>query len=158
VRWQLIDRFLFLKKGCRAEAVKAFRGTEDFFTGHFPGKALVPEPFFIEMIAQAGGVLYGLGLDFQKELILAKVEEARFFAQVAPPCEFTVEAEIEEEHEQGGWISGSVWLGERTVASCRLLLVKMDDLAGNGKKVVFNDGFLKYFDIENVVKRSGCPA
>ena len=140
MRWQLIDRFLFLKKGGPARAVKSFTGTEDIFTDHFPGKALVPEPFFIEMIAQTGGVLYGLGLDFQKELILAKVEEARFFTQVPPPCEFTVEAHIEEVHEQGGWISGSVCLRDRTVASCRLLLVLMDALSDDGKKIALVRG------------------
>jgi hypothetical protein len=42
------------------------------------------------------------------------------------------------------------------VAEARILLVTMDDLGKTegAKKVVFNDGFLKHYDIENVAKLS----
>ena len=52
----------------------------------------MPEPLFIEMIAQAGGVLFGLGVDFKKEVILAKIEGARFEKTVVPPCRLVIEA------------------------------------------------------------------
>ncbi len=87
MRWDLIEKFEVLKKGEVALAVKSFSGHEDFFAENFLGNPLVPEPLFVEMIAQAGGVLFGLTLDFQKEVILAKISEANFFGAVAAPVE-----------------------------------------------------------------------
>lgn len=162
MRWDLIEKFEVIKRRGGppgrpyARAVKDFTGTEDFFKENFPGKPLVPEPLFIEMVAQTGGVLYGLGFDFKKEVILAKIERARFERPVAPPCEFVIEAVIEEEREEGAWISGTVRLGREIVAEAKILLVTMDELENvqRTKKIVFNDGFLKHYDIENVAKVS----
>lgn len=155
VRWDLVEKFDVLKKGRFARARKAFTGAEDFFAEHFPGKPLVPEPFFIEMIAQTGGVLFGLGMDFQKEVILAKIENARFFKPVAPPCALIVEAGIEEAREEGAWISGVVSQGSEKVAQAKILLAAVDSLTGrkNGK-IVFNENFLKQYRIYEVARTS----
>lgn len=155
MRWDLIDRFEVLKKGRLARACKSFDGTEDFFAEHDPGRPRVPEPLMIEMIAQAGGVLFGLGIDFKKEVILAKIEGARFEEAVPPPCELWVEAKIEEQREEGAWISGTVTLSGRTLAATRLLLVTMDSLTDAGhSQIVFNDKFLKHYDVYRVAERS----
>ncbi len=154
MRWDLIDKFEILKKGETATAVKSFSGDEDFFTEHFPGNPLVPEPLFVEMIAQTGGVLFGLGLDFKKEVILAKILDANFFRPVKPPCHFLIETRIDDEREEGAWISGSVKLGNETIAEASVLFVTIASLGENKEKVVFNDGFLQHFDVYNVAKAS----
>ena len=154
MRWDLVDRFEVLKKGVYSRAVKAFDGSEDFFSEHEPGHPRVPEPLFIEMIAQAGGVLFGLGIDFKKEVILAKIEGARFERTVTPPCTLDIEARIEEEREEGAWISGEVKLGKERVATVRILLATMELAGPSGKSVVFNDHFLKHYDIRNIAKVS----
>ena len=154
MRWDLIEKFEILRKGEYAAAVKSFSGHEDFFSEHFPGDPLVPEPLFIEMIAQAGGVLFGLGIDFKKEVILAKIANARFFRAVRPPCQFLVEARIDDEREEGAWISGSVKMGDETVAEALVLLVTIDSLEANKKKIVFNNDFLEHFDVYNIAKAS----
>ncbi len=159
MRWELIDRFEVLKRGARSRAVKSFTGGEDFFSEHYPGRALVPEPLCIEMIAQAGGVLYGLGLDFEKEVILAKIIRATFGAPVAPPCRFVIEARIDEEREDAALVTGTVSVDgtTRPVAEASLLLVAiagLGDLAGDHRKIVFNERFLDHYDIWNVAKAS----
>lgn len=154
MRWDLIDKFEILKKGEYAKAFKDFSGEEDFFTEHFPGKPLVPEPLFIEMIAQTGGVLFGFGLDFKKEVILAKILNAEFFDAVKPPCRLVAEARIDEEREEGAWVSGEVKLGDKTVAKVSILLVTVDSLQETKTKIVFNDDFIEHFDIYNVAKAS----
>lgn len=155
MRWDLIDRFDVLKKGEYSRAEKSFTGKEDFFAEHHPGRPFVPEPLFIEMIAQTGGVLYGLGIGFKKEVILAKIEGASFLSAVQPPCRFSVEASIEEEREEGAWISGSVRQDGRLVASAKILLVAIDSLGEMPSgKVVFNDRFLAHYDIWNVAHQS----
>ncbi len=156
MRWDLIDKFDVLKKGEYARAEKSFTGNEDFFAEHYSGDPLVPEPLFVEMIAQTGGVLYGLGIEFKKEVILAKIESARFLVSVCPPCRFFVEASVDEEREEGAWVSGSVFLNDgKLVASAKILLVAIDSLGEIlPGKVVFNDRFLAHYDIWNVAKQS----
>ena len=153
MRWDLIDRFEVLKKGEYSRALKTFDGREDFFADHDPGRPRVPEPLYLEMIAQAGGVLFGLGIDFKKEVILAKIEGARFGKPVAPPCELFVEARIETEREEGAWIEGAVRLGSKCAAEARILLVAMDGLDGK-KKIVFNDEMISHYDVFAVAGRS----
>ena len=155
MRWDLVDKFEVLQKGRRACARKSFSGREDFFSEHHPGKPVMPEPFFIEMIAQTGGVVFGLGFDFKKEVILAKIESARFFTPVSPPCAFQIEALIEEEREEGAWISGTVNQKGAKVAQARILLVAVDSLSGHpGGRIVFSEHFLKQYQIYEIAKAS----
>ena len=155
MRWDLVDHFEVLKKGVYSRAIKTFQGDEDFFAEHEPGRPRVPEPLFIEMIAQAGGVLFGLGIDFRREVILAKIEASRFEKTVAPPCRLTIEARVEEQREEGAWISGSVKQGAERVAVARILLVAMESLTGSPDKiVVFNDHFLNHYEVYKIAKQS----
>ena len=155
MRWDLIEHFEVLKKGHYSRARKSFTGEEDFFKDHFPGRPLVPETLLVEMIAQAGGVLFGVGINFEKEVILAKISEARFLREVPPPCQLLVEATIEKEREEGAWISGTVNLGGDLVAEAKILLITIETLGEDRRKqIVFNENFLKHYDILNVVKMS----
>ncbi len=155
MRWDLVDRFEVLKKGVYSRAVKTFNGHEDFFDEHEPGFPRVPEPLFIEMVAQTGGVLLGLGISFKKDVILAKIEDTHFKKIVTPPCWLTIEAHIENEREEGAWISGEVKQGDELVALTRILLVTMDSLSGSPEKmVVFNEHFLDHYEIYKIAKQS----
>ena len=154
MRWNLIDKYEILKKGEYIRAFKNFSGQEDFFAENFPKNPLVPEPLFIEMIAQTSGVLFGFGLDFKKEVILAKIFSAEFFGAIKPPCRLEVEARIDDEREEGAWISGVVSLGGQIAAKASILLVTIDSLREERSKIVFSDDFLKYFDIYNIAKAS----
>ncbi len=153
MRWHLIDKFEVLKKGGFSRAVKTFTGEEDFFKEHFEGMPMVPETLFIEMVAQAGGVLLGLDQDFQKEVILAKIDHARFGPAVVPPCTLAIEALIEEQREEGAWITGRVLCRGTLAAQIKILLITLDALEG-GKNIVFNDNFLKHFRVYEIAKMS----
>lgn len=155
MRWELLDQFDVLKKNQIAKARKSFSGKEDFFKEHYLTKPFVPEALYIEMIAQAGGVLYGLGLDFEKEVILAKISGAKFHEWVTPPCELEIEGTVADEREEGAWIQGKVFLKKKLVAEAEILLVTMSsESLGFSKKIVFNEQFLKHYDILNIAKKS----
>lgn len=155
MRWDLIDRFEILKRGEHSRAVKSFTGEEDFFSEHYPGRPLVPEPLFLEMIAHAGGVLYGLQIDFKKEVILAKIEDVRFSGPVAPPCELVVDAVLDEAREEAAWVRGTVRARNEIVAAARIFLVTLEPLSATaGKRVVFNERLLSHYDVYNVAKKS----
>jgi 3-hydroxyacyl-[acyl-carrier-protein] dehydratase len=160
MRWDLIDKFEVLKKkksegdlASYARARKSFTGSEDFFNEHFPGNPVVPASLLIEMVAQAGGVLFGLGFHFKKEVILAKISDASFAQPVKPPCDFVVEAVLESERDEGAWVEGKVYWNKKRVAEVRLLLATVDSLEGAEKKqIVFNDTFLKHAHVYEAAK------
>ncbi|MEI8344702.1 MAG: beta-hydroxyacyl-ACP dehydratase [Candidatus Omnitrophota bacterium] len=154
MRWKLLDRFDVLKKHSHARAGVRLTGREDFFEDHFPGKSVVPQTLMLEMIAQTGGVLYGLDIDFEREVILVKIDGADFITQIEPPCELVVEAKIVEESESGARISGTVSCGARQAASAEILLAAVDSLGDGARKVVFSKRFMETYDVLNVAKRS----
>ncbi len=155
MRWHLVDKFEVLKKGSYARALKAYSGQEDFFAEHFPGNPRVPEPLFVEMIAQTGGVLFGLGLEFKKEVILVKISESKFYKAVTPPCKLEIEVELREESESGAVVRGEVWCEDEKVASAEILLMSIDSLdASQDKKIVFNEGFMEHYQVMEVAQAS----
>ena len=159
MRWEIIDTFEVLKIHRLSRARKYFSGKEDFFAEHFSEKPVVPEPLFIEMIAQTGGVLFGLGIDFKKEIILAKVQKAVFKRLVSPPCEFVIESEIHEEREEGALISGRVTQDGLEVASAKIILMTVEQgHLASSKSIVFNEKFMKHYDVRRVASLSETEA
>ena len=53
----LIDRVREVEAGSHIIALKNVSANEPFFTGHFPGKAVMPGVLVIEGLAQASGIL-----------------------------------------------------------------------------------------------------
>lgn len=158
MRWNLVDTFLTLKRHRYSRARKRLEGTEDFFEDHMPGYPMVPQTLMVEMIAQTGGVLYGVDIDFKKEVIFAKITEAEFPEVIQPPCDLDIEAEILEENESAVRLRGVVKANGRIAARAEIMLAAMESLDADataaGKKIVFNDNFLNHYEIREVAKRS----
>jgi len=77
----LIDKIVSCTPGETITAIKNVSVNEPFFTGHFPGKPIMPGVLIIESMAQAGGVLSHItvGDTEPKPLyVLVSVDEARF--------------------------------------------------------------------------------
>ncbi|MCG3177211.1 MAG: hypothetical protein MOGMAGMI_02179 [Candidatus Omnitrophica bacterium] len=154
MRWDLIGHFETLRPHELGVAEREFTGGEDFFAEHLPGAPRLPEPLLIELVAQTGGVLYGAGLDFSREVILAKVEATDFPSPVVPPCRLRVTARLEDEREEATWVTGEVTCEGRTVARVRLFLVTFERL-GQGSGIVFNERFMDRYKIRELLSAGG---
>ena len=53
----LIDKVIEVKKGESAIGIKNVTANENYFTGHFPGKMIMPGVLIIESMAQTAAVL-----------------------------------------------------------------------------------------------------
>ena len=53
----LIDKVIEVKKGKSAIGIKNVTANENYFTGHFPGKMIMPGVLIIESMAQTAAVL-----------------------------------------------------------------------------------------------------
>ncbi|RYE76691.1 MAG: 3-hydroxyacyl-ACP dehydratase FabZ [Oxalobacteraceae bacterium] len=83
----LVDRVVEMEANARILAYKNVTHNEPFFTGHFPGKPIMPGVLIIEALAQAGGLLTQLSHQGQtagRMFYMVKVENARFKRMVVP--------------------------------------------------------------------------
>lgn len=83
----MIDRMVELELGEYAVGIKNVTINEPFFTGHFPGKPVMPGVLIIEAMAQTSAVLVveTLGKDAEGKLVyFMSIEEAKFRKPVVP--------------------------------------------------------------------------
>ena len=83
----LVDRVMEIEPDKRILAYKNVTQNEPFFTGHFPGKPIMPGVLIVEALAQAGGLLTQLshgGQTAGRMFYMVKVESARFKKMVVP--------------------------------------------------------------------------
>lgn len=83
----MIDRVIDMKLGEHATGLKNVTINEPFFTGHFPGKPVMPGVLIIEAMAQTCAVLVvnTMGAEAEGKLVyFMSIEEAKFRRPVGP--------------------------------------------------------------------------
>src|SRR6266403_4268886 len=111
MRWIWIDRFLELRSGKSARAVKNLSLAEDYFADHFPGFPVIPAPLILEGLAQTGGILVGEANDFREKVVLAKVPSARFHREALAGEQLVYDVEMLHLRAEGASIAGKVFVG-----------------------------------------------
>ena len=113
MRWFWIDRFTEFVRHRRATAVKAVTLAEEHLHDHFPGTPLAPATLVLEGMAQAGGLLVADDLDFEKQVVLAKVASAEFHFEAVPGDVLRFEAVIVETMPGGSLVRVTSHVGDR---------------------------------------------
>ncbi len=94
----MIDRVLECEPGKRILALKNVTNNEPHFTGHFPGRPIMPGVLILEAMAQAAGILVfrtrGDKPDANTVYYYAGIDEARFKKPVVPGDRLEIEASI----------------------------------------------------------------
>ena len=93
----LIDRVVEIEPGVRVVAIKNVTANEPQFTGHFPGRPIMPGVLMIEALAQAGAaVVLSLPEHRGKLALFAGVDECRFRRTVIPGDTLRLEVTVEK--------------------------------------------------------------
>lgn len=94
----MIDRVLECELGKRILALKNVTSNEPHFTGHFPGRPIMPGVLILEAMAQAAGILVfrtrGRKPSARTMYYYAGIDEARFKKPVMPGDRLEIEAVI----------------------------------------------------------------
>ena len=94
----MIDRVLECEPGKRIVALKNVTSNEPHFTGHFPGRPIMPGVLILEAMAQAAGILVfrtrGDKPDENTVYYYAGIDGARFKKPVVPGDRLEIEATI----------------------------------------------------------------
>jgi 3-hydroxyacyl-[acyl-carrier-protein] dehydratase len=121
MRWTWIDRFVSFEPGKSAVAVKNLSLAEDHFTDHFPGFPVMPGPLILEGLAQTGGILVGAANNFEKNVVLAKMQAARFHREAFAGEQLTYSTTLIDMNDTGARVSGTAHSGSELVAEVEIL-------------------------------------
>jgi 3-hydroxyacyl-[acyl-carrier-protein] dehydratase len=93
----LVDRVIELEPGRRIVALKAVTANEPQFTGHFPGRPIMPGVLMVEALAQAAGIAVITLPEYRGKLgLFAGIDECRFKRMVVPGETMRLEATVEK--------------------------------------------------------------
>lgn len=120
----LVDRILEHDEAGRLVATKNVSGTEDFFTGHFPGQPVMPGVLLMESLAQAAGIwLLKTAPDPRGvEIRVVGIDDAKFRRPVVPGDRLHLEVELVHRRGELCRFRGEVRVGDARAAEARLLL------------------------------------
>jgi 3-hydroxyacyl-[acyl-carrier-protein] dehydratase len=145
MRWFWIDRFTEFVKGRRARAVKAVTLAEEQLHDHFPGAAVMPATLVLEGMAQTAGLLVADALEFERQVVLAKVGGARFEFEAAPGDTIEFLADVVELTADGSVVRVTTRIGGRAHASADLYYGHIE--AGTMVPRLFkNDEMMRWLD------------
>ena len=83
----LVDRVVELEEGARIVAYKNVTINEEFFTGHFPGRPIMPGVLILEAMAQAAALLVFRTLKpttNSADIFFMAIDKAKFRRPVVP--------------------------------------------------------------------------
>jgi 3-hydroxyacyl-[acyl-carrier-protein] dehydratase len=131
----LIDRVLELEQGKRVVAIKNVTANEPQFTGHFPGRPIMPGVLMVEAMAQAGAVaVLSLPENRGKLALFAGIDECRFKRTVVPGDQLVLKIEVEKLRGMFGRARAVAAVdGEIAVEATLAFVIPRDQTIGTGQ-------------------------
>ena len=93
----LVDKITGCEPGQWAEGIKNVARNEPYFSGHFPGRPIMPGVLILEALAQTGAVAILSLPEFQGKIaVFGGVKNCRFKKQVVPGDVLELRCELTE--------------------------------------------------------------
>ncbi len=125
----LVDRVVEIDIGRRIIALKNVTVNEPFFSGHFPGRPLMPGVLLCEALVQAGGILaHATAPDSMgrgKIAMLTALDRARFRQQVVPGDQLRLEVEAVRRRGSFWRMRGAASVAGKVVAELEFTLAEL---------------------------------
>ena len=120
----MVDRVVELEPGKRAVATKMVTANEPQFTGHFPGRPIMPGVLMVEALAQTAGVAILTLAEYQgKTGLFAGIDECRFRRLVVPGDQLTLTVEIQKLRGMFGRARGVADVGGEVAVEATLSII-----------------------------------
>ena len=117
----LIDRVVDGEPGVWAKGIKCVTMNEPFFTGHFPGRPVMPGVLIIEAMAQAGAVaILSLPENRGKIALFGGIKNARFKRQVVPGDVLELSCRLTDKRGSVGFGQAEATVGGELAARAEL--------------------------------------
>jgi 3-hydroxyacyl-[acyl-carrier-protein] dehydratase len=131
----LIDRVVEIDPGQRVVAIRNVTANEPQFTGHFPGRPIMPGVLLVESLAQAGAVAILSSPENRGKLVLfAGIDECRFRRIVVPGETLRLEITVEKVGRVSGRARAVATVdGEVAVEALLSFIMPRDQDIGGGR-------------------------
>ena len=130
----LVDRVIELEPGKRAVGMKQVTANEPQFSGHFPGRPIMPGVLMVEALAQTAGVAVLTLDEYRGKLgLFAGIDECRFRRLVVPGDALRLEVNVEKLRGMFGRVRGVASVeGEVAVEATLSIIIPRDQELGGG--------------------------
>lgn len=131
----LIDRVVEIDPGQRVVALRNVTANEPQFTGHFPGRPIMPGVLLVESLAQAGAVAVLSYPENRGKLVLfAGIDDCRFRRIVIPGDTLRLEITVEKLGRVSGRARAVATVdGEVAVEATLSFIMPRDQDIGGGR-------------------------
>jgi 3-hydroxyacyl-[acyl-carrier-protein] dehydratase len=130
----LVDRVVELEPGRRAVALKQVTANEPHFTGHFPGRPIMPGVLMVEALAQTAGIAVLTLDEYRGKLgLFAGIDDCRFRRLVQPGDTLRLEVTVEKLRGMFGRVRAVASVdGEVAVEASISIIIPRDQEIGGG--------------------------
>lgn len=131
----LVDRVVDLEPGKRAVALKQVTANEPHFTGHFPGRPIMPGVLMVEALAQAAGIAVMTLDEYRGKLgLFAGIDDCRFKRMVVPGDTLRLEVTVEKLRGMFGRVRAVATVdGEVAVEATLSIIIPRDQSLGGAE-------------------------
>ena len=127
MRWFWIDRFEEFVSGEYAISLKNVTLSDEPIDDYSPGRPYFPASLIVEALAQTGGLLIAQISDFEKRVVLAKVNNSKFHFQACPGDTMRLRTDIVNLQLNGAVVTGTVHVGDQLLCETELMFAYLDD-------------------------------
>ncbi len=118
----LVDRIVEIEGNERIVGIKNVTINEPFFSGHFPGRPVMPGVLILEAMAQVGAILLlNMSGNDSKIAYFASVDKCRFRKPVMPGDQLRLEARAVAIRSRIAKFKATAFVGEEKVAEAELM-------------------------------------
>lgn len=119
----LVDRILEYEKEKKIIGIKNVTINEPFFTGHFPGRPIMPGVLIIEAMAQIGGVLLLQNHELKDKglVYLVGIDNAKFRKTVIPGDQLKIVVDVLRYKHRICKMRGEAFVNDALVAEAEFL-------------------------------------
>ncbi len=129
----LVDRVVELEPGTRAVAIKQVSANEPQFTGHFPGRPIMPGVLMVEALAQTAGIAVLTLEEYRGKIgLFAGIDECRFRRLVVPGDTLRLEVTVEKLRGMFGRVKGLASVDDEVAveATLSIIIPRDQEIAG----------------------------
>jgi 3-hydroxyacyl-[acyl-carrier-protein] dehydratase len=120
----LVDRVVELEPGKRAVAIKAVTANEPQFTGHFPGRPIMPGVLMVEALAQTAGIAVLTLEEYRGKIgLFAGIDECRFRRLVVPGDTLRLEVTVEKLRGMFGRVKAVATVDDEVAVEATLSII-----------------------------------
>ena len=124
----MVDRIIELEVKKRIVGIKNVTITEQFFSGHFPGRPIMPGVLIIEAMAQTAGILMLREAENQcKYPYFMSINDVKFRRPVGPGDQLRLETEVIRLRSNTCLMQGRALVDGNLVAEAKLMCSLVDE-------------------------------